>query len=292
MAAAVLLLGLTPNLGANPFNGAPDYQVDALGYYYAITGGKFPTGTTPNGDNASGGTFRFLLDDPAWGAYPLDQWNKDDWFPINASIGLTLKNAGAIVYDNNGLEPGASDPADPHYYDYNYYSTVGKGAHVAYSMSNNYDWIYAGYFKLTGATTITQLIGYFAWSGNPNDALHGPFDPNNPLFRYHMNVFSNVSGDLLPANTGSFAGDVFSSDNTPGTFSWSDTGFDRIGASSQQNIYRLVYTLDAPITLQPGVYWFSHDASIVPLPAAAWTGLVGLGAMAFGHWIRSRRNSK
>jgi len=42
------------------FNGQGDNQTDALGYYYAVSGGLFPTGTTPNGDNASGGTFRYL----------------------------------------------------------------------------------------------------------------------------------------------------------------------------------------------------------------------------------------
>ena len=87
------------------FNGHGDDQTDALGYYYIITGGKFPTGNIPNGDNASGGTFRFLADDPAWG-HPIDTWLKDDWFPDNAGFALTMKNAGVIVYDNNGIEDG------------------------------------------------------------------------------------------------------------------------------------------------------------------------------------------
>jgi hypothetical protein len=34
-------------------------------------------------------------------------------------------------------------------------------------------------------------------------------------------------------------------------------------------IDRLVFTLDAPVTLQPGVYWFSHDASILPVATSA-----------------------
>ena len=68
---------------AADFDGQGDNQLDSLGYYYAMTGGKFPNGQTVNGDNASGGTFRYLLDDPAWG-YPIQVWNKDDWFQENA----------------------------------------------------------------------------------------------------------------------------------------------------------------------------------------------------------------
>ncbi len=78
---------------AAEFNGVADNERDDLGYYYVITGGKFPTGNIPNGDNASGGTLRFINDEPAWG-YPINVWNKDDWFPQNASLALTFKNGG------------------------------------------------------------------------------------------------------------------------------------------------------------------------------------------------------
>jgi hypothetical protein len=68
---------VVPVLADNlPFNGHGDHQTDAFGYYYIITGEKFPTGPTPNGDNASGGTFRFLTDDPAWDDYPIDNWQR------------------------------------------------------------------------------------------------------------------------------------------------------------------------------------------------------------------------
>lgn len=275
------------NSFAASFNGAADNQRDDKGYYYAITGGQFPTGTTPNGDNASGGTFRFLTDDPLWG-YTTGVWHKDDWYPDNASLGLTLKNGSTIVYDNNGLEPGAATPADPDYYDYTSgFPVPGAGAVTAYSMSNNYDWIYSGYFKLTQDTTVTQLIGYFAYNTNPLNPLTAGFDPADPNIQFNMNIFSNVSGDLLPTNTGSFAGDVFSSDLTAGGFSFSDTSFDRVGSSSTQDIYRLVYTLDNPLTLQAGVYWFSHDAEIVPSPAASIAGVAMFGMLALRRGRRS-----
>jgi hypothetical protein len=265
-------------------DGGPDHQIDSLGYYYAVTGGLFPTGSTPNGDNASGGTFRFLVDDPAWG-HPTGAWNKDDWYTNNSSIALTLKDGGSIVYDNNGLEDGS---LDPDYYDYNAgYPTPGAGAHVGYSMANNYDWIYAGYFALETTTEIDQILGYFVRSDIVADPLVGPFDPANPLIEFHSNIWSNESEGLLPTYTGSFVGDVFSSDTTSGSFSWSDTGYDRTGSTSQQNIYRLVYTLDEPITLAPGTYWFGTNATIVPEPATAM--LVGLGLVGAALAGRSRR---
>ncbi len=80
--------------GAADFNGSADNYLDSLGYYYAMTGGKFPNGQIVNGDNASGGTMRFLLDEPLWGPYPLNVWNKDDWFPQNAGLALTMEARG------------------------------------------------------------------------------------------------------------------------------------------------------------------------------------------------------
>jgi hypothetical protein len=263
---------------ASIFNGGPDYQDDSHGYYYAVSGGLFPTGTTPNGDNASGGTFRFVTDEPAWG-YPTDAWQKDDWYSDNAGIALTLRNAGSIVYDNNGLEPDAATAADP-----NYYLTPGHGAVVAYGMSNNFDWIYAGYFKLLTPTTITSLTAYFVYSGLATDPITAGFDPNDPAIAFNMNIWSNVAGDL-PKNTGSFNGDVFTSDASPGTFSWSDTGYDRAGTTSHQDIYRLTYDLGSPLTLDAGVYWFSSDAEITPEP----TTLLIWGGLALGAFCVARK---
>jgi hypothetical protein len=298
---AIALIALSmlagQNASASVFNGVSDYGTDAHGWYYAISGGKFPNGPTPNGDNASGGTFRFVADNSAdWGRNPAESglWQKDDWFSINAGIALTLKNGGAIVYDNNGLEDN-SVPA-------NYYTFQGldgngnpnpTGAVTAYSMSNNFDWIYAGFFDLTGTTTITSLTGYFAFSSNPNDPLTAGFDPNDPSIKFRMNIWSNVTGNLLPTDTGSFDGDVFSSDSTAGTFSWSDTMVDRVGSSSTQDIYRLTYTLNDPITLSAGTYWFSHDASITPEPMslAVWSLLVfSIGGISIWHRRNAKRN--
>jgi PEP-CTERM motif len=292
-AAALVASLLAGGAQAAPLNGMSDYGTDEHGWYYTVTGGQFPTGPTPNGDSGSGGTFRFLVDNAEdWGRNPSESgvWQKDGWFADNAGIGLTLRNGAAIVYDNNGLEPDAATPADPTYYNVvtGNYPTGGHGAHVAYSMSNNFDWVYSGYFEIENETTVTELTGYFAKSNNPLDALTEGFDPDNPIFQYRMNIWSNVDGDLLPTDTDSFDGDVFASDAAPGAFAWSDTGFDRVGSSSTQDIFRLTYTLDSPLTLQPGTYWFSHDASIVPEPASI--AIAGIAVMCVGLMARRRRS--
>ncbi len=278
----MVIVGLAcTNALAIGMDGQADYMRDDLGYYYMMTGGKFPTGTTPNGDNASGGTFRFLLDDSIWGSYPLGTWNKDDWFPENASFAVTLENGGSIVYDNNGIEDGTYG---------DYYDATGlaasadkPGLYRGYSMSNNYDWIYAGYLLLEEETTFDTIIGYY-------DENSG-FDSDSPYIRYDMNIWSAYQDDpvgnpnsWMPTIDG-FTGDAFAAESTPGTFAWSYTGVDRIFGDDYGNahdeIWRLEYTLDTPMTLPAGVYFFSHDAEIVPEPASCLL-LVGMavGAMA------------
>jgi hypothetical protein len=63
---------------------------------------------------------------------------------------------------------------------------------------------------------------------------------------------------------------VFSTDGAVGSFSWGDTGVERVYdgvAGFPEPIYRLVFTSKKPVVLPAGIYWFSHDASIKAVAA-------------------------
>ena len=257
-------------------NGHPESQTDAYNYFYRITGGLFPTGNTPNGSAASGGTFRILADDPYWTttySIPLDTWYKDGWYTDNAGFALTLRDAGGnIVYDNNGIETGTYG---------DYYNENGQhgdhGLYRGYGMSNDYDLVYASYFKIETAVTVQSITGYF--DGNGAADTFPAFNPYNPDIAYRTNIWSDA-GNLLPTNTGSFVGDVLSSDLTYGVSTVGNTGVVRVFTDlTTDPIFRLTFTLGTPITLQPGTYWFSQDAVIeIPEPGTMLLLASGLAA--------------
>ena len=280
IALAVAGFVVVPAWADATLNGHGEYQEDQYGYYYAITGGKFPNGQTVTGKKNTGGSMRFLLDDPIWQSwgynYAIDTWHTDGWFAQTAGVALTMRDSnGAVLFDNFNNDAGDFYTTPP-----GQASSATPGLYRGYSLSNNFDWIYAGYFKVNETTVIKSVTGYF-------DAVEG-FNPDAPQIGYRMNIWSDLIGSALGPAVTSFRGDVLTSDTWAGTFSWGDSGVDRIfGADygyAHDDILYLTFTLDTPLVLQPGEYWFSHDA-VVPAPGAVVLGWLGLGLIG---WLKRR----
>jgi len=252
--------GISVKAGSTTTQIGVTMPVRSNGLYFVLSGGKITNGQTYNGVSGANSSIAVRHNNAqAFGPNGLGGWSKTTGLAASssgiASIALTMKSGGNIVFDNNGLETGAVG---------NYYSTL-PGFNVFFAMSalnsptapaNALQGVYAGYFKLSATTTVDQLIGYFEGALNVNP----PFDPANIYNKFRMNIFSNVSGS--PRNTGNYVGDVFTSDTTAGTFSYSATGIDRVGTDGTKvPAWRLVYTLKTPISLPAGEYWFTHDVA-------------------------------
>jgi len=242
--------------------------VEPNGFYWTISAGKLVNDQRMNGLPGADSALAFRHDDlELWGERGLRTWSKEtgfgSTFAASAGVAVTLRSNGAIVYDNNGIETGQTG---------GYYENrsgglkddENPGLNVMYSMSTRYPNVWAGCFRLREKTTVSEIIGYF--DGNGQAEL--PFDPNNIYNRYRMNIWDD-NPDHMPVNSGSFVGNRFSSDKAGGAFSVSDTGVSRVFQDGTRDpIYRLRYVLDAPIVLDAGVYWFSHDVG-EPKAAAA-----------------------
>ena len=297
VAMAVFLSGIAAVRAATQFefDGAHDYETGEYGYYYTVTAGLFPNRTgsppVPNGDRASGtGVIMHIKDDPNgrppgrwfqdWDAGPIDGWFED-----TSGIALTLSNNATVVYDNHGIDSG-THPAD-------YYGDGNGG--ISYSMVNNYDEITSGYFFLDASTTFDSLSGYFIG--------YGGFDANSPSVGLHVNIFTASVSDADPLpdppltyspTVNSFTGDVLSSHKgassfAAGVMSATDSGLDIDVFGGTYDIFRATYTLDDPITLDSGHYYFGHHAVVaVPEPS---TGILVALVMAKAALRRNRNCS-
>lgn len=259
--------------GAGVSQAGVTIPVVANGLYWVVTGGKFANGQTFNGVPGTNSSLAFRHNSPTtFGSAGFNAWTKNTGLATSSStiagIALTLTNSNAIVFDNSGIETGAVGAYYSGAPGYNVFFAMSNLSSPT-SASNTVQAAYAGYFRVNGAVTFDQLTGYFEGPVN----VSPPFNPANIYNTFHMNVFSNVSG--TPRETGSFKGDVFSSDSIAGTFSFSATGANRVTAGGAQiPIYRLVYTLKTPMTLPAGEYWFEHDIST---PVAAGAAVASAG---------------
>jgi uncharacterized protein (TIGR03437 family) len=243
-----------------------------LGFYYSLLGGKQVAGQTANGVSGATSALAFRQSDAVtWGTPGLNAWTNntglDSTYSVVSGSAFTFRNGTTTVYDNNGIE---TNTAGTFYNNFGGPPNAQKpGLADLYSMSNYFPMEFAGYFKLSQSTTITELIGYF----DPGGYTSLPFDPGNPFVQYRMNIWSMAPGNL-PKDTGNFTGDIFSSDSTAGTFTYSDTGLkmvSSVASDANKPIFRLSYQLNAPLTLPAGEYWFGHDASVRTAPAASST---------------------
>jgi hypothetical protein len=243
-----------------------------LGFYWSVLGGLAVSGQTLNGVSGTTSALAYEQSDAlTWGNTGYQAWTNNTGlgsaFSAVSGLALTLYNGTSVVYDNNGIETGKAGT---------FYNNTGGGPNSGkpglsdlFSMSNYFPLIYAGYFKLAQPTTVTRLVGYF----DPGGSTALPFDPANPYVKYRMNIWNNASGLPKPSNN-LYAGDVFTSDTVAGTFAYSDSGVRIISSSASdapKPIYRLTYTLNTPLTLPAGEYWFSHDASVRAVAAASST---------------------
>ena len=258
------------------FNGAAENMTDQNGYYYAVTSGLFPDGNlTPNGDRASGtGVIMHIHDDASvWGTRWFQDWDSgtiDGWFADTSGLALTLGDTGITVYDNNGID---DDTFPPDYYE------AGHGG-VSFSMADNYDHETAGYFALTGDTTFNTVSAYFIGTSG--------LDVNDPRLAVHLNIFDASISDADPApdppltyspTDNSFTGDLLSTHvgtaaYQTGCMNIEDSGETLDVFGGTYTIFKATYTLDAPMTLGSGEYYFGHHGSFGPINSATGTGTI------------------
>lgn len=258
--------------------GTSEPSAESVGAYHVLTTGDGAGGPQLWPEGTAGGAFRFYTHDKRWGL-PTRKWVAAPWFPQTHGLAMTLWQDDLPVFSNHGIEQADTG---------SYFQagdsglTFTPGLSSFFSMTEKRGMICAGRFHTDVPVVFNSVSGYFACVSS--------FDPSDPRVLFHMNIWSaGVSPDdpdlLIPATPG-FTGDVFASDKTPGRFVHSDTGIDRQWArltDGESDVWRLTYTLEQPITLPAGDYFFSHDAEVRSLlPPLSMAALAGLGLLAAG----------
>ncbi len=245
---------------SSDFNGRAEHQTDQVGYYHVITTGRGAGGAFPTGEAyPEGATFRFVTDDPDWDL-PIQAWQYRDWFPPTTTLAMTMWSDDTLLYVNHGIEDGQTGTFYRARLDASGAPTLfAPGLSSFFSMSNNYDMIYAGAFRLEEPITFNRISGYFA-------CVDG-FDPNDFRVGFRMNIWTAAvrpeNPEIPLPEIDSFTGNVFSTETVRGKFEYVKTGVERDWTELERDarpIWRLTYALEEPLTLPAGDYFFSHDA--------------------------------
>lgn len=264
-------------LSAQIVDGQPQMQVTDQGAYRTVL-------SPANSSTIAGNPFRFLFDDPAY-TVPTGTWLGLNNVP-NTQLAFSFADSASVeTFSTFG------SVAD---YDYSSAATT-SGATTPllvtnYSMSNNFDLTIASGFTIAQDVEIGEITAYFRPETIDLSDTGVFFNPMSDLVRYRMNLYSAMDmGGMLVPTASSFVGDVFSAEFMGTDFNvWADafvTGTDFGNATD--DLWAITYTLDNPFTLAAGTYFFSHDAIIIPEPAALATfGIVGLFALVLVRRLR------
>ena len=215
-------------------------------------GGKAVTGQTVNGVDAL--AYR-QSDQVAWGAAGFNQWIHPASSMIDSTVSgeaVTFKNGGTTVYDNNGIDAGTAG---------NFYNNAGGGADSTkpgltnlYSMSNYFPLVMSTYMKLSSPVTVTEMIGYFDGNGSRGTTVRS----DESVYQIPDEHLVECRRTSRPT-PGTYAGDVFSTDTTAGTFTVSNTGMTRVSSTAgaaPDPIWLLSFKPSSPMTIPAGEYWF------------------------------------
>lgn len=229
-----------------------------VGFYHVV-----PTTPAVGGEildeaaKRTGGVIRVFALDDAW------DLTKDQWLVYRSAeepsgLAMTLWMDDSSVFENHQLERGALGKVHRvHLRPEGRPGSNNPGISTFYSMLNNFGLITAGMFHISEPVTFDVISGYFTTLDD--------FDPTSSRVRYRINIWSSKMVDGVPMpGQNTIEGDVFASDNLSGIFDVKELGSSVLpeGLESVSRVWRLSFRLEDPFTLNPGDYFFGHDAAI------------------------------
>lgn len=263
------------------FNGTSENYLPT--FFYAATADQFVNGATLDGDT---GALYYTHDDaPFWNGFSgapggPNVWTKEVGFGSGVSgLAFDLSIGGTTVFSNNSIAEG-----DPN----GNYLNGGANARGAYSMENNFDFVYAGYFALEQDTRFDSL-SMFYYTGDPFNTGIG-WDPSF-LTGWTWSIWS-VDQNGGPVNTGGFTGDVLSSDLLNAQIMLGDFSVSQ-SATNGINALNFDFIPGASAQLGAGEYYLTFSPRVAAPPVVPEASTYGiLGAVFLGLLVVIRRLRK